>query len=96
MLEPARGIVSQKFGSLEFQKFEDHYKASLIEPINQKRDVKPDHDTATNVVKSDGGAAPERRRRCGFFKEVAKGGGSRQEASEGGAAKKLFRQQRKG
>lgn len=37
MLDLARHIVSQKSGSFEPEKFEDHYESALIELINQKR-----------------------------------------------------------
>src|ERR1700744_4284894 len=37
MLDLAKHIVSQKSGSFEPEKFEDHYETALVELINQKR-----------------------------------------------------------
>lgn len=72
MLDLARHIVSQKAGTFDPGKFEDHYETALVELINQKRAGKTiwpkERPKGENVVdlmealrRSVGGAAAERK-----------------------------------
>jgi DNA end-binding protein Ku len=59
------GIVDQKSGSFEPDKFEDRYETALVDLINQKRAGKPitakARPSGENVVDLIGSAATERR-----------------------------------